>query len=444
MEALRVALVGSSLLFVVLLAEGWRYYFKPSVEVTRKFVHFFSGLIVSFFPWIFTSLWSILALAMIFALILRVTAYLGVLKSVHDVKRSSLGDLYFVASAYSLFLFADQYKIFYMVSMLTLTIADALAAILGKTYKRTTYGSKWGHKSLEGSAVFFFLTFLIVHLPLLLLTDIDRGHCVLMSLQIALIVTCFEAICFGGLDNLIVPFSTFFLLVKLSATSASWIAWQLGSQLLIVAIINVVAWWFQLLTVSGAIGVQLVLYGAFSLGGRMWLIVPLLAVAPVIIVYRLYYRRQVQRQNPKIYQVATVFSVSIVPVALFFANNTFETFIQYPPALSSGDPFYILYVGAIAAHMAIAFIWLLRGLKKQWLVVMSTIISYLYLVPVSLYFQKRVFLNVDLSVTALIMSISVFLAFYMRKQSEHIHVQLGTVSLAVAAATPFYLWYNTN
>ena len=86
-------------------------------------------------------------------------------------------------------------------------------------------------RSLEGSAVFLISAFVGIHLALLLLTNIERGACVLIALQLALLVTSLEAISAGGSDNLTVPLATYYLLVMLTPKPVDSVAPQLGVEL---------------------------------------------------------------------------------------------------------------------------------------------------------------------------------------------------------------------
>src|SRR5205085_7523878 len=134
---------------------------------------------------------------------------LGLLPGLFGVERRSHGEIYFPISVFVLFVLARHQPVFYVISMMTLVVCDALAAVLGKAYGRHQYLVTTDRRSIEGSAVFLFTAFLAVQLPLLLLTDLDRGACVVVAVQLAVLVTSFEAIGTGGIDNLLVPIGTY-------------------------------------------------------------------------------------------------------------------------------------------------------------------------------------------------------------------------------------------
>jgi dolichol kinase len=359
-ELLRGALVGGAYLLLFAAVEMWYRTGRPPVEWTRKAAHVGGGLIAASFPWVLTSHWTVLALGAAFALILWGTRRMGWLRGIHGVARKSEGGLYFPLAIYLLFLFGAGHAVFYLVAILTLVVADAMAALLGGSYGRTTYQVETDRRSIEGSVAFFVATFLCVHLPLLLLTELPREGTVVVALQVALIVTLLEAVSLRGNDNLIVPLVTFLLLFKMTPHEPSFILWQLVSQLLIIALVFLVAYRSHLLTFSGGIAATLFFYGAFSLGGPEWTIFPAVA----LLVFLLFHRRARKPTgpaNPR-YQVRAVFYATLGAVALYVANNAFETWLPVVPALHRGDPFYPLFVGALAAHLGmLVYVWLEAG-----------------------------------------------------------------------------------
>src|SRR5207247_1413236 len=148
-------------------------------------------------------------------------------------------------------------------------------------YGKHRYRVTHEQRSLEGSAVFLFTTFLLVHLPLLLFTGLERVTCVLVATQIALLVASFEAIGTNGSDNLFVPLGAYYLLMKLTARPPEAIAVQLAVQLAILLLTLLVARRTRFFSFSGAIAAHLMLYAAFSLGGPPWIVAPALALSVV-------------------------------------------------------------------------------------------------------------------------------------------------------------------
>ena len=161
-------------------------------EATRKFVHFGGAFVTIFFPFILTSHWTVLALAIGFALIMIITKKFQFLQSVHGVERKSEGAIYHPIAIYSCFLYSQiiHQPMFYVISILILAISDALAALVGKNYGAKEYQVEVGiRKTVEGSVTFLLTSFLIVHLILLLTTNTGRVESVLIALLISIIVT---------------------------------------------------------------------------------------------------------------------------------------------------------------------------------------------------------------------------------------------------------------
>ncbi|MBA3890580.1 MAG: hypothetical protein H0X64_08615, partial [Gemmatimonadaceae bacterium] len=319
-------------------------------EWTRKLVHFGGGLIAASFPWLFTTHWTVLALGSAFFLILWATRRVGLLQSVHGVARRSEGGLYYPVAVYLLFLIAAQRPVFYLIAILALVLSDTVAAVLGSQYGRVNYTVEQDRRTLEGSAVFFVSTFLVVHLPLLLLGNVPPALSVLVAFQIALLMTLFEGISLRGNDNLVVPLMTYFLLLKLTTQEPGFLAYQIAAQLVIMTLVALVAWRYQFLTASGAMGFMLFFYGAYSLGGEEWTVAPAVALVAYTAFYLVRCRPQGEA-DPR-YQVVAAFYVSIVPGLLYIANNTFEKVVRVP-GFGEGDPFYAAFLGAVAAQVAL-------------------------------------------------------------------------------------------
>src|SRR5690606_6142869 len=148
----------------------------------------------------------------------------------------------FPIAVYGMYLLAADQPAFYLISLSALVVSDALAALVGGAYGRVRYRVESDRRSSEGSVVFFLATLLAVHLPLLLMTPIDRRLSVLVAVQIALLVTLLEAISLQGNDNLIVPLGTFLLLHKLTIQTPETILWQLVAQIAIVGVLLLATW----------------------------------------------------------------------------------------------------------------------------------------------------------------------------------------------------------
>ena len=346
-RALLVALVLTALLAI---AELWRRRRAPPAEWTRKFVHTGGGVVAAFLPWLFASHWTVLLLAAFLTLLFVTPRRRRLFPSVSAVERTTRGEIWFPVGVYLLFAIARHQPVFYLVALSGLGLSDTAAALLGRVYGRTTYTVEGGRKSLEGSAAFFLVTFLAVHLMLLLFTSTERWASVTVAVQVALLTASFEAISLRGSDNLIVPLGTYYLLLKMARRTAPEIGVQLLAQVLLLVLMIVIARRTRLLTLGGAIAAHLVLYAAFSLGGWWWCAAPAGALAAFVGLDRRYGGAHGLPAGG--HEVAVIYYVAIVAVVVLFADNSFATLLPLHPRLSGGHPFYPLFAGALAGTLA--------------------------------------------------------------------------------------------
>lgn len=389
-EIVRAAGVAAVFLLVFAVAEVWRRVGTPPVEWTRKLVHVAGGLVALALPWLVRSHWTVLVLGALLGALLAGTRRLGLLASVHGVERRSEGAVYFPAAIYLVFLLGAERPALYLISVLTLVVSDALAALVGSAYGRLTYRVERDRRSLEGSVVFFLATFLSVHLPLLLLTEVERAVSVLAAVQIALLVTLLEAISLDGADNLIVPIGTYLLLLKLTPQPPEALLWQLAVQLAILGGLFLLAWRLRLLTASGTLAASIFLYGAWGLGGPAWLVGPVVSLAVFGMILRL--AVQIDHGPSARFQVLAVFYTTLVPAAIFLLNEVMRT-VMGLPAWRAGDPLLPLFVATLGAQLSLLCLVFWEG--TPWLpapevgrVVGSLVLGAGLMLPAALLFTR--------------------------------------------------------
>ena len=454
-EIIVVSAVLLSMAIVVSLAEWWLHRFHPPVEWTRKVVHVWCGAIAAVFPWILSSAWSVAFIALVFEALFVVARTNHWLRCLYAVERRSLGEFYFVISVLILFIVAHDTPVFYLISVLTLTVADALAALMGKTYKKLTYSVEAESKSAEGSATFFVCTFLIAHLLLLMLTDVDKTMCVVMSAEIALVLTCLEAICLEGFDNFVIPIATYLCLVKMSAHHTSTQAFELLALVLIIACIHVAAWRIKFLSVSGAISAQMFFFAAYALGGPTWMVPAVITAAAFALLYAILHARPQVKPRPTGYAVRAVFYFTLVAQLLVFGYNFSQWLIPSYSHWEPSSPFYVLYVGVLAAQLAVALFRLLWLHTREvaihtpvwWVLPFLACLSYILIVPFGLWVHKGDVLWGDLLVSALIGLGGPWIYHYAfwywrwpRRTPWEFRLQATSVGIAVLLTMPLYGW----
>ncbi len=283
-EALACAGFAAAFLLLFFAGEVLRRVCRWNPEATRKTVHLAGCLIAMLFPVFLRSAWSVLALTAAFALILLVAQRRHWLHAVNDVERFSLGGVTHPLAIFVCFFFAKRLgmPVFYEIAMLVLAFSDSSAALGGMVYGRSQYRVEGeSRKSLEGSAIFFLSTFLVVEIVLLLATALPRLDCILLALLIAVLVTLFEAISLCGTDNLFVPLGTIFLLAKNTEPSTAELVFQFGALAASFAAAALVAHPYRKLSRPGLVAVGLGIYAAWGLLDFSWAL-PMLAALGLV------------------------------------------------------------------------------------------------------------------------------------------------------------------
>ena len=310
-------------------------YFRPHPEVLRKSMHVCMGLIAATFPWLFAEPWPVLTLAigsLLALVILRGDFALarplqGVL---HGVERSSWGELLFPLAVAIVFLLADGDPLLFCVPILILALADAVAALIGVYYGQMRYTTLEGKKSVEGSLAFFIVTFLCVHIAVLLFSDTGRAESLLIGLLMGIIVMMFEAVAWRGLDNLFVPVASFVLLESYLEADTTGLVLRLV-VIVMLGVLLVLSRHRNTLDDSATLGAVLVAYGAWAVGGLLWLLVP----ASVFIVSTLLALRQKidnQQQIHTVYALLGVAAPGLVWLVLNRGQDSAPLFFAYAMA----------------------------------------------------------------------------------------------------------------
>lgn len=368
-----LALVPVTLLVLMLTVRALQVRGLLHGEAARKMAHTGMGLAALAFPYLFSDTWPVLTLAGIsIALMLgiKLAAPLrrrlgGVLGS---VERQSYGEVYFPLAVAILFAMTRERPILYVVPVLILALGDAAAALIGVRYGRRKYAATGGVKSAEGSLTFFTITFLVVHVPLLLFTKTGRAECVLIGLIMALLVMEIEAIAWNGLDNLFIPLGAYALLHAFIPLPANALLLRLGVAVVWIAAAMAVRRWTTLNT-GALIGVAVMGYVCWAVGGLTWLVAPL----TVLLFYALLSPRNADSRH-RMHTVHSVLSVGAVGfIWLFIASTAHIDGLFYPYTISYAVQLAVILVarwrhwsgapvdfGRIA--MCVVVSWLLLGL----------------------------------------------------------------------------------
>jgi dolichol kinase len=189
--AILIVVAAYGLLFLAgeVATRRWRI----SPELTRQVVHLLSGVAAVFFAvWLTRD--ELIALSVLFLCGLLLSKRLMLLQSIHRVRRTTWGELFFPAGiALAAFLYLPHSPHMYSLSVLIMALSDPLANLIGS---RAGSGRLLFGKSLVGSAVFFACTLV---LSLFFLQPLP-------ALLVAALATLAEAFSPYGSDNLtIIP-----------------------------------------------------------------------------------------------------------------------------------------------------------------------------------------------------------------------------------------------
>lgn len=270
-EWIPMAWVSATIVGLLASAQILRMRTGMKLEYTRKLVHFGAGCLVCAFPFIFNSIGSVAVMSLSFLGIMVVSKIRHMLDAVHEDGRNSAGAYLYPVAVFLIFLWSDGNWLHFVVPILLLTIPDAVAALVGKEYGSITYAVNRQYRSLEGSFMFFLIAFLCILIPVLLTEVVDNRTAILIALLLALIITGIEAVSVFGVDNLFVPLVGYLGLTRLLALPTDILIGNLA-VLSVVFIVLAASNRWRHLTISGMIGLTLMLYAIYSWGGWDWFI----------------------------------------------------------------------------------------------------------------------------------------------------------------------------
>ncbi len=201
--------------FTLLLAFNELAYRRLGMEgeITRKFAHFTATLSTITFPYLFEDHWYVLALAIVFFILLFVSRNYKYLKSIHDIKRISVGSYILPVAVYITFLisFKLEERILFILPMLVLAICDPMAGILGinlQEYNHKIRIFKWKlQKTWLGSLSFLVSCFVVSIIALFFYYEVFDLKTFWLALIISITGTLAEMLSWKGTDNIVIPLS---------------------------------------------------------------------------------------------------------------------------------------------------------------------------------------------------------------------------------------------
>jgi dolichol kinase len=196
---------------ILLIGEGSYRFMRVKPEWSRNFSHLAAGLVSLPYPWLFSSHWWVLLLAVQSSLVLFVTRNLNLFPSHHLAGPRSAGSYLFFASMYLCYLGSSYLKnpFYFILPILILSVSDVIAAIVGRIFgdpSRGLFGiTTKENKTSAGSIGFFLSSMMIVVLAYTLYWQADLYDAFVMALLISVATTLTEACSTRGFDNIFIP-----------------------------------------------------------------------------------------------------------------------------------------------------------------------------------------------------------------------------------------------
>ncbi|MEM1331403.1 MAG: hypothetical protein AAGG07_12680 [Planctomycetota bacterium] len=317
---IKVVAVGGSVtvLFALLAALVSRG--KIEGETSRKSAHVLVGATAVSIGWLFD---DSLPVAILSGLALTSAVAVRVVPSmrsrfgavVHGVDRRSFGDCCFPAVVPVVHWLAMPDVAMYVIPVLVLTLADSAAALVGKRFGCWAYRTDEGSKTVEGSAALGAVTGIVVFAGLLLAGQ-DFFRAGSTALLVTILVVLAEAVCWRGLDNIVLPMGTLALLRMYDTMPDQAVLQRVVVALLICGF--AVAWRGRAGLIGAAgLAAAFVVYASWALGGLVWAIPPL----AILVALPFFGGRWADTRDEDL-GVGVVLSMGIVPLLWLFLHET--------------------------------------------------------------------------------------------------------------------------
>ncbi|MBN9543144.1 MAG: hypothetical protein J0G32_05065 [Alphaproteobacteria bacterium] len=286
-ECYYIAAIVLSISFFNIVLSRIAGYFNIQDEFQRKAVHVTVGIATISYPFIFDSyhgaILTNIILVALSLLIKKVKFFYNLAgKSLYAVKRKSKGEFYFLIGSGAL-AYLSMHNIFiYVVSMSLLTFSDTVAALIGVNYAKVSFSGVDGKKSYEGMFTFFIFSLVLILITMLLLSDnlsIPHKSMVVIATITAIVVTIIEACAWDGLDNILIPLSTYSLLSNLIPKPLSVLMLDLSSIMVFLVLVYYRKD-IRLMT-QAKLGLLLIAFYLWVVKGLWWLL-PFVIVRAVV------------------------------------------------------------------------------------------------------------------------------------------------------------------
>lgn len=211
MQIIYMAAFLAGIFFLLYFNDQLHKRFGIASEYTRKLAHFSATASTLSFPFLFTSHWYVLGLAIVFFLILLLSMNTRYLKSIHEIDRYSAGSFLLPPAIYLPFLISVKTgdPFMFILPVLILAVSDPLAGLAGYIFRegnpQIVLFSWKLRKTVYGSSAFFISSFVLSLIALGIDAHQIGADTIIAALFIAAASTTTELLSPGGSDNLTVP-----------------------------------------------------------------------------------------------------------------------------------------------------------------------------------------------------------------------------------------------
>jgi dolichol kinase len=172
-------------------------------EKSRKLVHILVGGYVAFWPFFITWGWiQLISLGLLVGVVL--SWKLSIFRAIHSVPRRTVGEFLYAIAIGICALLHPPAAIF-AVAVLHLSLADGLAALVGKRVIKIGKYKIFGYtKTLAGSATFLVTSALLI-VGYIGFAAVPNWHLVWLLLWLPIVLTLVENLAVAGVDNVLIP-----------------------------------------------------------------------------------------------------------------------------------------------------------------------------------------------------------------------------------------------
>ena len=194
--------------FLVLFAIGELLFHKVKVDVelTRKWSHVGTGILILLFPGYVGNIIGVGLLCLSFLGILILSKQFNLLQSINGIERVTYGSALYPVIVFTCYVLAD-YKndyLFFYLPLLIMAICDPIAALVGKKLNLKPYKVFSQSKSLGGNIAFFVSA---IAVSVLVFNALGIGISFPIIILVAILSTFAEGVSTKGWDNFFIPLS---------------------------------------------------------------------------------------------------------------------------------------------------------------------------------------------------------------------------------------------